>query len=40
MEFNLDGSEDMINEAAKDVIKKRGRINEQSTTSLAGFIPA
>ena len=40
MEFNLSGEEAMINVALKDVMKKRGRIEEQTDTTVNGYIPA
>ena len=30
----------MIEYALKDVLRKRGRVEEQTETSLSGFIPA
>lgn len=40
MEFNLSGEEGMIDHALKDVLRKRGRVMEQTQNSLTGFIPA
>lgn len=40
MEFNIEGDAEMIEIVIKDVLKKRGRINEQSDKKLTGLIPA
>ena len=40
MEFSLSGDENMIDYALKDVLRKRGRVEEQTENSLRGFIPA
>lgn len=40
MEFNVSGDEAMIDYALKDVLRKRGRVDEQTETSLSGSIPA
>jgi hypothetical protein len=40
MEFSISGEEAMVEIALKDVLKKRGRVTDQSTTQINGFIPA
>lgn len=40
MEFTLSGEEAMIDIALKDVLSKRGTVDEQEQTSITGKIPA
>lgn len=40
MEFNISGEEGMIEIALRDVLKKRGRVSDQTPTMISGFVPA
>jgi hypothetical protein len=40
MEFTLTGEEKMIDIVIKDVLNKRGTIDEQDVTSVTGTLPA
>lgn len=40
MEFSLSGEEQMIDIALKDVLHKRGAIDQQDQTMITGKIPA
>ena len=40
LEFQLQGEANMIDEVSKDVLRRRGRIDNQEPTKIDGLIPA
>lgn len=40
MEYSLEGETSMINIVVKDILKKRGRIDEQEDNKVTGLVPA
>lgn len=40
LEFSLDGEPVMIDEVSRDILKRRGRIFDQTETKITGLIPA